>query len=90
MYCSCSRIVYMPCPARQTVGTVNIMSCEIFARELADLPSISFNFESLTKEQVIEKVQKALQVCSFVKIVINKQNDIIMKYVEKKLKTVTS
>ena len=66
------------------------MSYETFARELADLHPISFNFEALTKEIVIEKVQNALQVCSLANVVIIKLNDMFIKYVEKKLETVAS
>ena len=88
MYCSRYRIVCQSCPAGQTVDTVSIMSRETFARELADLHPFSLNFKALTKEHVIKKVRKDLQVCSLANIVINEQND-IMKYVEKKLETVT-
>ena len=66
------------------------MRCEAFAQELADLPPISFNFEALTNEQVIKKVRKVLQVCWFANIVINKQNDVIMKYMDEMLVTGTS
>ena len=66
------------------------MSCQTFAQELANLPPNNFNFKALTKEQVIEKIQKALQASSPANIVINKQNYIIMKYVEEKLETFTS
>ena len=41
-------------------STVSIMSCETFAMELADLPSISFDFNALNKEKLTEKVQNAL------------------------------
>ena len=87
MYSSCYRVVYLSCSAGRTDGTVNIMSCETLAQESADLPSISFKLNSLNKEQLINKVQKALQVCSVANTIINKQNDIIMKYMEKMLET---
>ena len=59
------------------------MSCETFAWEFADFAPIIFNIKALTKDQVIEKLQKALRVCALANIVINRQNDIIMKYTEK-------
>ena len=54
------------------------------------MPSITFNLKVLTKEELIEKVRKALQVCSFAIIVINKQNDVITKYKKKRLDNGTS
>ena len=83
-------LFYLSCPAGQTIGTVSIMSCQTFAQELADLPSINSNFNALTKNELIEKVRKALQVCSIANLVINKQNDVIIKYMEEKLETGTS
>ena len=55
------------------------MNCQTSAQELADPPSITFNFKALSKDEFIEKVTKALQVCSIAKIVTNKQNDVIIK-----------
>ena len=45
---------------------------------------------ALTKEKLIEKVIKALQVCSIANTVINEQNDIIMKYTKNMLEKSTS
>ena len=77
-------------PDRHEVPTVSIMTCQTFAQELADLPSFNSIFKALTKEELIVKVRKALQVCSIANIVINKQNDVIIKYMEEKLETGTS
>ena len=55
---------FLPVESGRTDSTVSIMSCETFAKELADFPSISFNSNGINKEKLIEKVQKALQVCS--------------------------
>ena len=81
--------VFLPVESDQTDSTVRIMSCKTIVRDLADLLSISFNFKAPNKEQVIEKDRKALEVCSFANTVINKQNGIIMKHMEKILKTST-
>ena len=90
MFCSRSRVVYPSCLAGQTIGTVSIISCQTFAQELADSPSINSSFNALTKKELIEKVRKALQVCSIANLVINKQNDVTIKYMEEKLETDTS
>ena len=81
--------LFLPGKSGRTDSTVSIMSCETFAKELADLPSVSFKFKALNKERLIEDVQKALQVCSFANTVINMQNDIIMKHI-KLMETSTS
>ena len=47
-----SGLFYLSCPAGQAIGAVSIMSCQMFAQELADLPSINSNFKSLTKEEL--------------------------------------
>lgn len=52
--------------------------------------STTFNFKTLTKDKLIEKVRKTLQKCSIANILINKQIDVIMKYMEKMLETSTS
>ena len=72
-----------------TARTVSIMSCETFAPDLPNLPSISFSFRALNKEQLIEKVQQGLQLFSIANALINELNDIIMKYMEKILETHT-
>ena len=61
------------------------MTCETFAQVLADFPSINSNFKSLNKEELIVNVRKALQVCSIANIIINKRNDVTIKYMEEKL-----
>ena len=63
------------------------MSCQTFAQGLADLPSITSNFRVLIKNELIEKVRKALKVCSSANIVINRQNNVIIKYMMERLKT---
>ena len=65
---------FLPVESGRSDSTVNIMSCETFAKESADLPSVSFNFNALNKGKLIEKVQKALQVCLIADTVINMQN----------------
>ena len=45
------------CPAERTVGTVSIMCSETFAQKFAGLPSFSFIFNTLNKEQLIEELQ---------------------------------
>ena len=83
-------LFYLSCPAGQTMGSLSIISFQTFAQELVDLLSINSNFKALTKEELIAKVRKALQVCSIANIDINKQNDVIIKYMEEKLETGTS
>ena len=66
------------------------MSCATFSQELADLLSITSNFKALTKDELREKVRKALQMCLIEIIVISKQNDVIIKYMVKRLEIVIS
>ena len=62
------------------------MSCITVLNKLLQIKHLSNNF----KEQLIEKLKKALHVSSIANTVINKQNDINMKHVEEVLETGTS
>ena len=63
------------------------MSCEAFAPDFADFPSLNYNFKILNKNQLIEKLQKQLQVFPIANTVIKMQSDSIMKHMAKILET---
>ena len=50
--------------ARRTTGTVSIISSESFSQKFADLPSINFHLKIINEDQLIGKLEKALQASS--------------------------